>query len=145
MTAGQDTVIIEQSILPPDNTITINHPPKIPPKGFVLLPEGEKSPTISKIARGLLGGDFGTLTPFSINTRHFMARVEPHYHNPPPPNATPEEQAKYPKPWGWHKGVTIYKSINDIKNTFEQSSQSISPRMRLLQRIDEFYQQFGKI
>ncbi len=71
------------------------------------MPEKEKTTTIGMIAVSLLGGQMGALTPFSIGDRRYIARVEPHYHPYPPPGA---DTSKYPKPWGWHKGVTVYKA-----------------------------------
>jgi len=81
-----------------------------PPAGYQPLASKEITPEISQVARQLLGGAMGTQTPFSIDDQQFMARVEPHYHQPPPEGSSPEEQARYPKPWGWHHGVTVYKS-----------------------------------
>jgi hypothetical protein len=82
-----------------------------PPVGYQWLSNQEVTPEISQIAKQLLNGAMGTQTPFCIDGKHYMARVERHFHPYPPPNATPAEKTHYPKPWGKHRGVTIYKAI----------------------------------
>ena len=78
-----------------------------PPKGYEAL--YQVSPIIIAVAYKLNKGEYGTLTTFSVGDKYYIARVEHHYHPAPPDNATPEEKAKYRKPWGWHKGCTVYK------------------------------------
>jgi hypothetical protein len=81
------------------------------PTGYIFLPNNEITPAISLIAKKLLVNDFGTEIPFQIDKQQYLARVEHHYHPPPPPNSPPEVQKRYPKPWGVHKGITIYKKL----------------------------------
>lgn len=69
--------------------------PGRPPEGYRAIP-GRVSPAVGRQARSLLGGDWGTETPFAIDGKRYMARVEPH-----PPNA---------KIRHWHKGVTVYEA-----------------------------------
>lgn len=95
---NHETVTIEVSVVPVGNIIDQKHLPTTPPEGYIMLPEKEKTVTIALVARQLLGGAWGTVTPFQISDRKYMARIEPHYHSP---NSVP--------PFGWHKGVTIYK------------------------------------
>lgn len=125
-----DKPIIHPSYLPSNNTIGPGPTggAKSPPSGYIRLPN--PSTQVSSIAKKLLGGQFGTMTPIEIGTIKYMARVEPHYHEPPPSGADP---SKYPKPWGWHKGVTVYQQGDNsvTKNT-------PSGRMKMLQRIDDF-------
>ena len=80
------------------------------PEDCIPLSGKERTVTIGNVARSLLFGEFGTITLFQINDKYYVARVEPHYH-PPPADILTQELSKFPKPWGWHKGVTIYKLI----------------------------------
>ena len=101
MTTNKHHIVIQASIMAPQ---TLG-----PPAGYQPLANGEITPEVSQVAKGLLGGEMGTQTPFSVDEKQYMARVETHYHPPPPQGSTPAEQAKYQKPWGYHKGVTVYK------------------------------------
>lgn len=152
MVIEQEQVTVGQSVPPSDNSIGPGPQggPKGPPSGFVPLPKNEITPTIARIASSLLGGEFGTTTPFSIGDRRYMARVEPHYHPPPPqgcgtpalPDCNPQS---FPKPWGWHKGVTVYKAAPGTQTIEDYvGKSSVSPRMKFLQRLDEFYQELEK-
>lgn len=125
-----DKTIIHPSYLPSNNTIGPGPTggPKSPPMGYSRLPN--PSTQVGTIAKKLLGGQFGTMTPFEISGAKYMARVEPHYHKYPPPGADP---SKYPKPFGWHKGVTVYQSGNNSVTKNAPAS-----REKLFQRIDEF-------
>jgi hypothetical protein len=82
-----------------------------PPAGYTFLPTNQVTPLITAVAIKLNKGEYGTTTSFRIGDNYFMARVEHHFHPIPAADATPEEKAKYRKPWGWHHGVTIYKKI----------------------------------
>lgn len=73
--------------------------PTSAPEGYRAF-RGHISPEVVKEANSLLGGAFGTETPFEINGKKYMARVEPHYH-PPGYKGGPN---------GWHKGVTVYEA-----------------------------------
>jgi hypothetical protein len=119
--------------------------PKIggPLPGYIALPENEKTHEIGQIATSLLKGEFGKTTPFTSNGKQYIGRVEPHFHPYPPPGA---DLGKYPKPWGWHKGVTVYKAKDAIP-TPPPSDVSSAPsksrgRLSLLQRIDSILDQF---
>lgn len=130
-----DKTIIHKSYLPANNTISMENKKSAgtPPSGYARL--NKTTPEVAAVAKKLLGGEFGTLTPFESNGVKYMARVEPHYHKPPPTGADP---AQYPKPWGWHKGVTIYqKSDGKSENKLNNSP----ARKDLFQRIDDFLNQ----
>ena len=142
MVICKEIVTVEESVPPKDASIGIGRPAKGPPQGFVVLPENEKTPAVGQVAKSLLGGEFGTTTPFTIDGHQFMARVEPHYHQPPPAGTPPEEQRKYPKPWGWHKGVTVYKSAKPTVEDY-MPEPAENPRIKFLQRIDQLYQELG--
>lgn len=73
--------------------------PGRPPEGYHAL-KGKIPTGVVKTAQSLLGGEYGTMTPFEINGKRYMARVEPHYH-PPGYKGGPN---------GWHKGVTVYEA-----------------------------------
>jgi hypothetical protein len=75
--------------------------PGSPPDGYRFL-HGAVPPQAVREAQSLLAGDYGTETPFEINGKMYMARVEPHYHPP---------GYKF-GPTGWHKGVTVYEAID---------------------------------
>jgi hypothetical protein len=96
---GKETVIVGHSSI---QAVSL-------PQGCTPLLAKERTATTGKVARSLLGGEFGTITLFQIGDKYYVARVEPHYHPPPPADTPTQELSKYPKPWGWHKGVTIYK------------------------------------
>jgi len=75
-----------------------NGVPGVPPEGYRTLRSGP-APEAAKMARSLLGGEYGTMTPFDMKGRSYMARVEPHY-GPTKDNPRPH----------WHKGVTLYEA-----------------------------------
>lgn len=68
------------------------------PQGYQAI-RGQVPPGVSAKARSLLGGDFGTETPFELDGKKYIARVEHHYHPP----------GYVGGPTGWHKGVTVYE------------------------------------
>lgn len=129
MTTNKHHIVIQASIMAPQ---TLG-----PPAGYQPLANGEITPEVSQVAKGLLGGEMGTQTPFSVDEKQYMARVETHYHPPPPQGSTPAEQAKYQKPWGYHKGVTVYKPADNY-----QPDRPASGRLQLLQRIDQMLNEF---
>jgi hypothetical protein len=73
--------------------------PGSPPDGYHAM-KGKVPVGAVKMAHSLLGGDWGTETPFEVNGKRYMARVEPHYH-PPGFKGGPN---------GWHKGVSVYEA-----------------------------------
>lgn len=68
------------------------------PQGYQTI-RGQVPPGVSAKASSLLGGDFGTETPFELDGKKYVARVEHHYHPP----------GYVGGPTGWHKGVTVYE------------------------------------
>lgn len=89
--------------------------PGSPPEGYQRVHK-QLPPAAVSTANRLLSGDYGTETPFEVNGRHFMARVEPHYH-PPGFKGGPN---------GWHKGVTVYEA--DPQHLFSQPVYSPFPQ-----------------
>lgn len=138
-----EEVVVEQT-QPPDAGVKIGPGPTgvpgTPPKGYVPLPSGERSAAIGKVAASLLGGTWGALTPFRVGEKHYMARVEPHHHPAPPDGASPEEQKKYPKPWGWHKGVTVYKAAGAVAEQYAPDA----PLPGRIQILDRLLEKLGK-
>lgn len=121
-------LIISDSILPgPNNKIGpgASGVPSSAPLGF--QPIKDSTPEISSVAKNLLKGDFGTMTPFQIGDKKYMARVEPHYHS---------ENYKA-GPQGWHKGVTVYEA-KDQSNEHSPAPKFNKGRLQFLQRIDSF-------
>lgn len=114
-----------------------------PPSGYIPLPSSEKTDEISQIATSLLKGNFGQITPFTSNGKHYAGRVEPHFHPYPPSGADP---TKYVKPWGWHKGVTVYKATDETHTPtpteVAKTPSTPKDRLSLLQRIDSILDQF---
>lgn len=149
MVIGKEQVIMEDTIPATSSSIGPGRPAIKPPEGYLALEPSENTSTIGKVAHNLLNGNYGDMMPFRIvepdgKSHSYMARVDAHYHKPPPTGATPEEAAKYPKPWGWHKGVTVYKADParaGVEDYVPESPEN--PRMKFLQRIDQFYQQLG--
>lgn len=116
--------------------------PGKPPNGYSALKADEITSEISSIAKGLLSGDYGTQTPFTIDGNNYMARVEPHRHATPPPGSSEEEKKKYPKPWGWHKGVTVYGDLNrDSSGTAPKSIK----KSKDIEESDELYQKIMEL
>ena len=111
--------------------------PGHPPAGFRPLQPGEKSKDIGAAATSILNSsELGDQTPFEIDGEQYMGRTEPHYHAPPPPG---EDPSKYPKPWGWHKGVTVFKAEGGTTapgiNYMPSQPSNSQTRMKLLQRM----------
>ncbi len=105
--------------------------PGHPPEGFAPLGKGENNSAIGAAATYILNNyKLGDMVTFKITDQLYCGRSEPHYHPPPPSGADP---SKYPKPWGWHRGVTVFKSKGATT-----SSQPESKGGTLLERLDEF-------
>lgn len=126
-----EKTIIHKTVIPENNQITSkpNQASGTPPVGYKRL--NSVSTEISSIAKKLLGGEFGSITPFELNGEQYLARVEPHYHQPPPPGA---DASKYPKPWGWHKGVTVYQKNNISEITVNK----LENKKDIFSKIDDF-------
>ncbi|MBM3462144.1 MAG: peptidoglycan-binding protein [Armatimonadetes bacterium] len=69
-----------------------------PPEGYQAI-RGRVPAGVTDKAKSLLGGEYGTETPFAIDGKRYVARVEQHYH-PPGYQGGPN---------GWHKGITVYE------------------------------------
>ena len=86
------------------------------------------------MARQLLSGDFGTMTPFKVDGLKYMARVEPHYH-PPGFKGGPN---------GWHKGVTVYVAIDQTAEPVTEPSATASvTKSPLISKIDKLLSLLG--
>ncbi|MDQ7826836.1 MAG: peptidoglycan-binding domain-containing protein [Candidatus Eremiobacteraeota bacterium] len=68
------------------------------PPGYQTI-KGQVPAGVAEKAKSLLGGDYGTETPFQLDGKNYMTRVEHHYHPP----------GYVGGPTGWHKGVTVYE------------------------------------
>jgi hypothetical protein len=66
------------------------------------LPNEEVTPALSRRAQVILDqhndSEIGTEVPFKVGGRHYVARIEEHYH----PEGGPR------KPWGYHKGISLF-------------------------------------
>jgi len=75
---------------------TVNVPQRRPVVG------AEMTTQIAQRARTILdendGAAFGTEVPFEVDGQSYIGRIEEHYHEPGGPK----------KPWGRHRGVTVY-------------------------------------
>ncbi len=114
------------------------------PTGYRPLRPGENNKDIGAAATKILNSsELGDQTPFAIDEQLYMGRTEPHFHPPPPKGTDPSEFKKYPKPWGWHKGVTVFKALEGTKSPsvaeeFKPPVPSGSQtRMKLLQRMQD--------
>lgn len=103
-----------------------------PPKGYRPLGPGENNNEIGKIAKTFLNKPFGSENVFELNNQMYLAKVEPHFHPIPPEGTSPSDYRKYPKPWGWHKGVTVYKNTS----TEYKPEAPDNGRSQILQRLD---------
>ena|SRR5579864_4314406 len=109
------------------------------PQGYRPLRPEEKNRDIGAAASRILNSsELGDQTPFTIGDELYMGRTEPHYHPPPPAGADP---AKYPKPWGWHKGVTVFRAQEGTTapgdNFMPPQPSNSQARMKLLQRMQD--------
>ena len=70
--------------------------------GFKLVRPGETTTEIAQRAREILDANsnapIGTEVPFEVDGRAYVGRIEEHCHEPGGPK----------KPWGRHRGVTLY-------------------------------------
>lgn len=82
--------------------------------GKIRLEAGERA-EMGKRAKELLGQigkmNIGEEAPYEYNGIKYIRRVEPHWHDYPVAGA---DVLKYPRPYGWHKGITVYKQIGEI-------------------------------
>lgn len=116
--------------------------PGHPPAGFRPLQPGESGGEIGRAALSILNSsELGDQTPFTIDGILYMGRTEPHFHPYPPKGTDPADYGKYPKPWGWHKGVTVFKSEEGATqpgmNYMPQQPSNSQTRMKLLQRMQD--------
>jgi hypothetical protein len=130
---ANEQLIMGKSILPENNLIGPGPTgaPKGPPTGY--KPLTSPSPEISQIAKNLLRNDFGTTTPFILDNKMYMARVEPHYH----------PLGFKGGPNGWHKGVTVYEksSTSATEPKPSEPSKQINNE-KLYSQIDAFLDKF---
>jgi hypothetical protein len=89
--------------------------PGSPPAGYETVHKQLPLEAVT-MAKHLLGGEYGTETPFEVNGRHFMARVEPHYHPP----------GFVGGPNGWHKGVTVYEADRIVYRSSNGSQRPVA-------------------
>ncbi len=68
------------------------------PPGYQTI-KGQVPAGVTAKAKSLLGGDYGSETPFELDGKRYVARVEHHYHPP----------GYVGGPNGWHKGVSVYE------------------------------------
>lgn len=122
--------------------LTPNSIPGHPPEGYEPLRGNESSAAIGAAAKHILNNStLGDQVTFKIGDQMYIGRSEPHYHQPPPAGADP---AKYPKPWGWHRGVTVFKAKagtkapSTINTPPEDKGTDDKGRVPFLKRLDEF-------
>ena len=84
------------------------------PAGYRSLSSGEVTSDIGQAAQYILqNSSLGDQVTFEIDGQNYLARSEPHYHQPPPPDTDPAEMSRYPKPYGWHRGVSVFRALED--------------------------------
>lgn len=144
---------------PPEPGINIGPGPKgatgKPPTGCVRLSSDDFHPQLRNIAAKFLKNEWGTLTPFRIGDKYYMARVEPHFRKPTtnPQLLTQRKQLSIPE--GWHKGVTVYKVQNTttIQNTTPTGTKEVKQytpdkttdgRVLFLNRLDKLISDIEK-
>lgn len=108
------------------------------PSGYRPLQVQENNEEIGQAAQQILrNSTLGDQILFTVDGEQYMGRSEPHYHPPPPVGINPSEYGNYPKPWGWHRGVTVFKSLLTDKPSLNyQPPRPTSGRLQILQRID---------
>lgn len=77
------------------------------PEGFRRVKQAEVTPPLTEIAKQVLAAfgksPLGTQVPFTYQNADMMAIIEQHYHEPGGPL----------KPWGPHKGVSLFVRMGD--------------------------------
>jgi hypothetical protein len=72
------------------------------PEGYRRVKQAEVTPSLTEIAKEVLAAfgksPLGTQVPFTYQTADMLAIIEQHYHEPGGPL----------KPWGPHKGVSLF-------------------------------------
>lgn len=105
-TVLDDEPIVEEPDAPPEpappgDTVPAEFrdfkPPSLP--GYVRMKSSEVPASIRPRLPPLLAGTLGTVTKLPTEGRDIAAIIEPHFHEPGGPV----------KPWGWHKGVSLYE------------------------------------
>ena len=69
------------------------------PAGYSRMKQSEVPAAVMPKLQPLLSGSIGTVTKLPTDGRDIAAVIEPHFH----PTGGPV------KPWGWHKGVSLYE------------------------------------
>lgn len=72
-------------------------PPPLP--GYTRMTSASVPVAVMPKLRPLLAAPLGTVTKLPTDGRDIAAVIEPHFHEPGGPV----------KPWGWHKGVSLYE------------------------------------
>jgi hypothetical protein len=110
------------------------------PTGFRPLKPSENTEGVQQNAMRLWketrNEPYGTTVPFEIDGQKYMGRVEQHYH---PPGFKGERKGWGPS--GWHRGVSVYKAIEQSIPAEQPSATSTSTssggRGIFLQRISD--------
>lgn len=69
------------------------------PDGYQQMKGSDVPAELLPKLRPLLAAPMGTVTKMPFAGRDIVGIIQPHYHPPGGPT----------KPWGWHKGVTLYE------------------------------------
>jgi len=72
-------------------------PPDLP--GYFRMKASDVPASLLPRLRPLLAAPLGTVTKLPTEGRDIASIIEPHFHEPGGPV----------KPWGWHKGVSLYE------------------------------------
>ena len=100
---AQTTLEVGPSPLPIDNGTTAPtdfqnfKQPSLP--GYSRMRAADVPASLLPRLRPLLAAPLGTVTKLPTEGRDIAAVIEPHFHEPGGPV----------KPWGWHKGVSLYE------------------------------------
>lgn len=110
--------------------------PGHPPEGFEPLKQSEVTSVIGAAAKYILEhSTLGDQITFKVGDKLFCGRSEPHFHPSPPPGA---DVSKYPKPWGWHRGVTVFKAKKTTSAAPGNKNPGDKGRTSFLDKVDEF-------
>ena len=110
---GGETIVIEPSEppepFPPENALETMpaefknfQQPAMP--GYSRMKSAEVPAAAFPLLRPLLIGPLGAVTKLPIPGRDIAAVIEPHFHPPGGPV----------KPWGWHKGVSLWERKGQV-------------------------------
>lgn len=129
------------AVLPPAPSVPQipGYQPGVPPTGYRPLASNENTEAVQQNAMRIWKETqklpYGSQAPFEIDGQKYVGRVEQHYH---PPGFKGERKGWGPS--GWHRGISVYKAINQTTQPSVNTppATETAGRSIFLQRISDF-------